>query len=270
MENIRVQVDNANTGSRDDVENLTIVIEYLPEDEPFAMPWTEFFSLKLHQTVIHILFIIILAVFDVAGVAMIISKRKNINKRRRARELALDTAKQKQLDEESKKKEDIYAHLQYVEEEGAVGHTEVAGASALADSAGHEFTFQQESVEDLMKPAEPEAPQLVTVSAEQPVFESDAERMESETAMDRPPEVTPIQTPSPTPLPAPMPAQPVAAQPVPVPMTAQPQQLQQPQQQPQPAQPAQPFQPVAARPTPAQPIQQARPIPKPAGTEETE
>ena len=251
MENKVVQVVDEKEGTQKEVENLTIIIEFLPEDEPYALPWTEFFSIKLHQTIIHLLFLIILIVFDIAAVVMIVNKRNKINKRRRAREMALDTARQKQMEEDKKKKEDIYSHIQYVEEEGAAGQVAVAGASAISGASEQEFGFTQESVEDLMAPAEPEAPQLVSVAADQPVYESDTERLEAEAAMEMdsnmPPEVSLAPAPKPMPTPAQpvKPVQAVAAQPASASASA----------------PTQ-IQPVPARPVQAQPVQ-AKPVIKP-------
>ncbi len=169
MENKNLLVYDEKTGSVITVLNITLNIEFREEDPPYQTPLAGIISIDLHYIEIHILFIIILIVFDIVAASMIMSKFKKINKRRRAREYALDVAKQKQEEDEKKKKEDIYSHIQFVEDETkTTGRVEVAGASALTPKQIQEFS--QPTVDELTKPAEPEAPKLV--SMEQPEYES--------------------------------------------------------------------------------------------------
>jgi hypothetical protein len=248
-ENINVEVFDKRDGETKTVNILWIEIEFLPEDKPLGGPLSIIYPINLSYTEVYILFIIILIVFNIAAAIMIMSKFKKIKKRRRAREVALDGARQKQLAQEEKKKEDMY--IQYVEEgpEAGPGEIAVAGASAVAQIPQQDFA--QPSIEELTAPVEPEAPQLMSV--EQPVYESSTDEVEPEA---KPPEVTPVATPTPAPTPTPTPA------PAPVPEPAQPAAQPEPQPKPQPQpQPAQPVQPAPAS-TAVQP--------KPAGEEEKE
>ncbi len=225
-ENKFVTVVDEKDGTQKPVGNLTIMIDFIPADKPMGGPFSVIFSLNLSYFEIYIVFFILIIVFNIAAVLMIMSKYKKINKRRTAREVALDAARQKQMDEDKRKREDIYAPLQFVEEgpEAEPGQVSVAGASAVSEIPQVEAA--PESIDELLKPAEPEAPQLLSV--EQPVYESDKPAVS-----DKPPEVTPVPTPTAVQA-QPVPVQPVRAQPV--------------QTQPQVAQPAQPAQPVMKKP----------------------
>jgi hypothetical protein len=219
-ENKFVMVVDEKDGTQKPVSNLTIMIDFLPADKPMGGPLSVIYPLNLSYFEIYIVFIILVILFNIAAVSMIMSKYKKINRRRKAREAALDAARQRQMAEEEKKKEDIYSPLQFVEEgpEAEPGQVAVAGASAISEIPQPEAA--PERIEDLLKPAEPEAPQLVSVA--QPIREPD----DHESA-DKPPEVSPVTTPEPTqaqpvtPAPVPAPAQPVQAQPQP--QVAQPQ-----------------------------------------------
>jgi hypothetical protein len=249
-ENINVEVFDERDGETKTVNVLWIEIEFLPEDKPLGGPLSILYPINLSYMEVYILFIIILIVFNLAAAIMIMSKFKKIKKRRRAREVALDGARQKQLAQDEKKKEDLY--IQYVEEgpEAGPGEVAVAGASAVAQIPQQDFA--QPSIEELTAPAEPEAPQLMSV--EQPVYESSTAEVDTEA---EPSEVSPVATPTPTPAPAPIPTQaltPESAQPVAQP---EPQPQAQPQAQPQMAQPTQPVQP---EPAPAPAVAQPKPV----------
>jgi hypothetical protein len=150
-----------------EVTNLTIIIEFIPEDpEPKIIP--DGYNLPLDRFEIQILFIIMLIIFNVAAAMMIISKNKKINERRRAREAALESARKKHIGEEDKKKDDIYSHLQF--EDAAPGEKQVAMAGAAGAMALPTDEAITASTEEQAAPAEPDAPQLISV--EQPVYES--------------------------------------------------------------------------------------------------
>ncbi len=172
-ENKKLQlIIDENTGEDVLVNNLTIKIEFIPEDPPYKTPLAEIFSLELHHSEIHILFFILIIVFNLIGIMLITSKFKKISKRSKAREIALRTSKQKQLEESAKKSEDIYSHLEFVDDESDVGSGQVAVAGATAVSQLSEEELNPTiSVDQLAHPDEPEAPKLV--SAGQPIFESD-------------------------------------------------------------------------------------------------
>jgi hypothetical protein len=239
MENKNLQVVEEGTENNLDVTTITIKIEFREADPPQKGPLAFLFSLPLSYMEVYITLIILLVVFNIAAFFMIQSKYKKINKRRKARELALDTARKKQKSEEDKG--DMYSHIQYVEEEGSgTGQVAVAGASVLSEE---QTASQLETVEDLTKPAEPEAPQLVSV---------DQEAYELATTEQKPSEITPVSTA--TPAPAPTPAVPAAATAVPTAApTPQAQPQAQVQAQPQPAQ----AQPAVAKPTQPQ-VQQKK------------
>ena len=98
------------------------------------------------------------------------SKYKKIDKRRRGRELALDTAKQKSA--EGTKDVDMYSALEFVEDtESGTGTIAVAGAAAGMNLPTEEALAEAAS-EAFSPSVEPDAPKLISVGG--PVFESDA------------------------------------------------------------------------------------------------
>jgi hypothetical protein len=82
-----------------EVKNLTVIIEFIPEDPPIGFGFLPFANWES-----RILFIVLLIIFNIAASIMIISKFKKINERRKAREAALDVAKAKQQEENNRKK----------------------------------------------------------------------------------------------------------------------------------------------------------------------
>lgn len=230
--------ENADTRETINKRTITIVIEFVPKDPPDKGILADLTGVGVNfsNDIIHIIFIILIIVINIIAGVMISSKFKKINKRRKAREAALDTARIKAMEAEDKKKDDIYSHIQYVDEEPTAGTGEIAVAGAAAADLSQQ-DLGATSIEELAKPAEPEAPQLV--SAGTPVFESDVKAPEFDVAAAQEQETVEAPT-TPTPT-APSPA----AAPAATATQAQP-------AQPAVAQPAQPAQPTA---TPTQPAQ---------------
>jgi len=168
-ENNVLQVVDENNDERTNVLNLTIIVEYLPEDPPPSGPLSDIIALELHNEIINIVFLILIVIFNILAVLFIVTKYKKINKRRRGREAALDIAKQKKLSEDKSGKDDLYSHIQYESEE--TGRVEVAGASAVAEYSGEVYTETDATLEEELRPVEPEAPKLVSASG--PIYESD-------------------------------------------------------------------------------------------------
>lgn len=221
-----------------EIRNLTIIIEYIPEDPPPEGPLSPIVSLPLARDEVRIMFIILLIIFNIIAAAIIISKYKKINQRRRARDAAVDVSKQKQRDAEKKKKEDIYEHIQFEQEEGT-GRVAVAGAAAASLVPQEDLTTT--TAEQLAAPAEPEAPQLVSV--EQPLFESAPTPATGPTLPETQPKPTAGDTTTQAP-PAQPPVTPQPVHPAPAPVT------------PQPVQPTPAAPPVAPAPTaPTEPEQ---------------
>jgi hypothetical protein len=228
-----------------EIYNLTIDLEFRPEDPPPVLPTGEILPLPISRFEIQLIFIILLIVFNIAGAFLILSKYKKINQRRKAREVAMDAARQKKLETGAKKKEDIYSQLEFVSDEGAEGpkHVAVAGAAGAMALPTDEAIAAAATEE--AKSAEPEAPQLISV--EQPVYESGTAPTTTEafpaaeTTQTQPPATTTTTTPAPV---TPTPAQVAAPDPgAPAPVT------------PAPVTPT-PAQPATTQPATAQPTQQ--------------
>ena len=249
----------------DDVTNLTVIIEFRPEDpEPTIFP--EEYTLSLSELLIRIFFIILLIVFNIVAVMMIVNKSKKIDKRRRTREAAIDSARLKRMEEGVKQKEDIYSHLQFEDTAAEAGETHVAVSGAAAAMALPSDEQLAAVTDEPAQIAQPEAPQLVSV--EQPVFESSPD-YETESGMEPATDTTtaPAQAVPTQPLAAPAtaaaPALPAATTPVPAPVAPA-------ATAPAAPAPAQPAQPAAAAPAPAQPVQPAQPQTQVPRTEEQE
>ncbi|WP_455392113.1 hypothetical protein, partial [[Eubacterium] cellulosolvens] len=231
-----------------EITNLTIIIDFVPEDPPMAGPLSFIVPLPLAQFEVIIMFIILLIIFNIAAAMMIASKNKNISKRRRAREAAIESARQKQQEQDKGKKDDIYSHIQFEEVAPGEKHVAVAGAAGAMALPSDESIAA--GTEQLTATTEPEAPQLISV--EQPVYES-------ETTLKATPGTTTEALPAPE---APTPALPAAtATPAPATTPVAP--------QPQPAQPQPQLQaqaqaaPAPTSPAPAAPVATAAPVAPP-------
>ena len=169
VENEKLRYESEKDGISDEIKNLTIIIEFIPEDPAPKTPLGEFLSLPLAKDEIRVMFVILIIIFNLVAVLMIVSKFKKINKRRQAREAALHASRQKQQSETEKKKTDIYSHLEFVDDgEAKTGIVATAGAVGAMELPTEEALSQD--AYQVTKPEEPEAPQLISVG--QPVFES--------------------------------------------------------------------------------------------------
>jgi hypothetical protein len=189
-----------------DLDNITVIIEFIPADPGLKGPLSGFLPLPLATIESRVLFIIMIILFNVIAALMIQSKFNKIKKRRLAREAAVNVAQHKMKGEEASTSSALQFEDAAPEGDKEVAVAGAAGAMALpTDEEIAAGTEQQLSAAIEQQ----DAPQLISIDQEE--FQSVSQTDTTTEPQIQTPEPIPAQ-PQPVTQPQ-VPAAPVAATP---------------------------------------------------------